>query len=121
MTPLYSMCPAVLLAALNMLSCPVPHSAHGSSALVSLRHTTIASAPKPSQRQPLYMPPRRWDLGEVLKLFLSSPTLSMENNSHSAFQKESHSKQSREGLSTWCVSLIGRMLPREDWRSPLRR
>ena len=121
MTPLYSMCPAVLLAALTILSYPVPHSAHHSSALVSLRHATMASAPKPSQSQPLYMPPRRWDLGEVLKLFLSSPTLSMENHNHSAFLKESHSKQFREGLSTWCVSVIGRMLPREDWRSPVRR
>ena len=66
MTPLYSMCPALLLAALITLSCPVPHSAHGSLALVSLQHATIASAPKPSQSQPLYMPPRRYDLGEVL-------------------------------------------------------
>ncbi len=121
MTPLYSMCPALLLAALITLSCPVPQSAHGSLALVSLRHATIAFAPKPSQSQPLYMPPRRYDLGEVLKLFLSSPAFSTENNSHTAFQKESHSKPFREGLSTWCVSVIGRMLPREDWRSPVRR
>ena len=114
MTPLYSMCPAVLLAALTILSYPMPHSAHRSLALVSLRHATIASAPKPSQSQPLYMPPRRCDLGEVLKLFLSSPTLSIEKSHHSTFQKESHSKPFREGLFTWCVSVIGRMLPRED-------
>ena len=52
------------------------------------------------------MPPRRWDLGEVLKLFLSSPKVSMENPATLA---------SRRNLT---ASYLERGFPRGAYPSP---
>ena len=59
------------------------------------------------------MPPRRWDLGEVLKLFLSSQKVSMENPATLASRRNLTASYLKRG-AFHVVRIRLHVVPRED-------